>query len=68
MPTFKDYVKSSMNPTNYMDVMGQKSAVKVKHFNAVSSLSLNKEERSLYIPSSSKQASLLMLRARLRLE
>ncbi|KAJ1426514.1 hypothetical protein SESBI_10258 [Sesbania bispinosa] len=68
MPTFKDYVKSSMNPKNYMDVRRQKSVVKVKHFNAVLSLSLNKEEGSLYIPSSSKQAYLLMLGARLRLE
>lgn len=48
LPTFKEYVKSSMNPKNYVEVRRHKNAVKVKHFDAVSSLSLDEEEGLLY--------------------
>ncbi|ESW03883.1 hypothetical protein PHAVU_011G049800 [Phaseolus vulgaris] len=48
LPTFKEYVKSSMNPKNYVEVRRNKNAVKVKHFDAISSLSLDKEEGLLY--------------------
>jgi len=48
LPTFKEYVKCSMNPKNYVEVRRNKNAVKVKHFDAISSLSLNKEEGVLY--------------------
>ncbi|ESW03884.1 hypothetical protein PHAVU_011G049900 [Phaseolus vulgaris] len=48
LPTFKDYVKCSMNPKNYVEVRRHRNAVKVKHFDAVSSLSLDKEEGLLY--------------------
>lgn len=48
LPKFKDYVKSSMNPKNYVEVRPRRNAVKVKHFDAVSSLSLDEEEGLLY--------------------
>ncbi|KAE9616541.1 putative [Myosin heavy-chain] kinase transcription factor WD40-like family [Lupinus albus] len=48
LPKFKDYVKSSMNPKNYVEVRPHRNAVKVKHFDAVSSLSFDKEEGLLY--------------------
>lgn len=48
LPTFKDYVKSSMNPKNYVEVRRRRNTVKVKHFDAVSSLSLDQEEGLLY--------------------
>ena len=48
LPTFKEYVKSSMNPKNYVEVRRHRNAVKVKHFDAVSSLSLDEEEGLLY--------------------
>ncbi|KAE9593320.1 putative [Myosin heavy-chain] kinase transcription factor WD40-like family [Lupinus albus] len=48
LPKFKDYVKSSMNPKKYVEVRPHRNAVKVKHFDAVSSLSLDEEEGLLY--------------------
>ncbi|XP_027356382.1 protein JINGUBANG-like [Abrus precatorius] len=48
LPTFKEYVKCSMNPKNYVEVRRHRNAVKVKHFDAVSSLSLDEEEGLLY--------------------
>ncbi|TKY67505.1 E3 ubiquitin-protein ligase TRAF7 [Spatholobus suberectus] len=48
LPTFKEYVKSSMNPKNYVEVRRRRNAVKVKHFDAVSSLSLDEEGGLLY--------------------
>ncbi|BAT90877.1 hypothetical protein LR48_Vigan08g167500 [Vigna angularis] len=48
LPTFKDYMKCSMNPKNYVEVRRNRNAVKVKHFDAVSSLSLDKDEGLLY--------------------
>ncbi|GAU35867.1 hypothetical protein TSUD_63570 [Trifolium subterraneum] len=48
LPTFKDYVKSSMNPKNYVEVRRRRNMVKVKHFDAISSLSLDQDEGLLY--------------------
>ncbi|MED6168371.1 hypothetical protein PIB30_010993 [Stylosanthes scabra] len=48
LPTFKEYVKSSMNPKNYVEVRRHRNAVKVKHFDAVSTLSLDEEAGLLY--------------------
>ncbi|CAJ2679142.1 unnamed protein product [Trifolium pratense] len=48
LPTFKDYVKSSMNPKNYVEVRRRRNAVKVRHFDAISSLSLDQDEGLLY--------------------
>ncbi|KAL1361924.1 hypothetical protein HN51_010233 [Arachis hypogaea] len=48
LPTFKEYFKSSMNPKNYVEVRRNRSVVKVKHFDAVSTLSLDEEAGLLY--------------------
>ncbi|KAI4295588.1 hypothetical protein L6164_035618 [Bauhinia variegata] len=48
LPTIKDYVKSSMNPKNYVQVRRHKNAVRIKHFDAVSCLSLDQEQGLLY--------------------
>lgn len=51
LPTFKDYVKSSTNPKNYVKVRRHKNAVRIKHFDAVSCLSLDEEQGLLYSAS-----------------
>ncbi|XP_028765838.1 protein JINGUBANG [Neltuma alba] len=48
LPTLKDYLKSSMNPKNYVEVRRRKNKVKIKHFDAVSSLSLVEDQGLLY--------------------
>lgn len=48
LPTFKDYVKKSTNPKNYVKVRRHKNGLNIKHFDAVSSLSLDEEEGLLY--------------------
>ncbi|KAJ7967380.1 Myosin heavy chain kinase [Quillaja saponaria] len=48
LPTFRDYIKSSVNPKNYVEVRRHKNVIRIKHFDAVSSLSLNEEEGLLY--------------------
>ncbi|XP_027362492.1 protein JINGUBANG-like [Abrus precatorius] len=51
LPTFKDYVKSAMNPKNRVQVRRNRNAVRIKHYDAVSSLSLDEEEGLLYSAS-----------------
>lgn len=48
LPTFKDYLKSSMNPKSYVEVRRNRNVVRIKHFDAVSCLSLNIEQGLLY--------------------
>ncbi|KAH7517905.1 hypothetical protein FEM48_Zijuj09G0113600 [Ziziphus jujuba var. spinosa] len=48
LPTFKDYLKSSMNPKSYVEVRRNRNAVRIKHFDAVSCMSLNIEQGLLY--------------------
>ncbi|KAJ4716426.1 Myosin heavy chain kinase B [Melia azedarach] len=48
LPTFKDYVKSSINPKNYVEVRRHRNVLRIKHFDAVSCLSLNEEQGLLY--------------------
>ncbi|KAF5745649.1 hypothetical protein HS088_TW07G01241 [Tripterygium wilfordii] len=48
LPTFKDYVKSSVNPKNYVEVRRHRNVLRIKHFDAVSCLSLNEERGLLY--------------------
>ncbi|KAF3435647.1 hypothetical protein FNV43_RR22738 [Rhamnella rubrinervis] len=48
LPTFKDYVKSSMNPKSYVEVRRNRNVVRIKHFDAVSCMSLNVEQGLLY--------------------
>lgn len=48
LPTFKDYIKSSVNPKNYVEVRRHRNVLRIKHFDAVSCLSLNEDQGLLY--------------------
>nr|CAK22425.1 WD-40 repeat family protein [Beta vulgaris] len=48
LPKFGDYVRSSMNPKNYVEVRRHRKVPKIKHFDAVSCMSLNEEFGLLY--------------------
>ncbi|XP_044488819.1 protein JINGUBANG-like [Mangifera indica] len=48
LPTFKDFVKCSFNPRNYVEVRRNRNVLRIKHFDAVSCLSLNEEQGLLY--------------------
>ncbi|KAK8626605.1 hypothetical protein V6N13_134242 [Hibiscus sabdariffa] len=48
LPTFKDVVKSSVKRKNYVEVRRNRSVLRIKHFDAVSCLSLNEEVGLLY--------------------
>ncbi|XP_030944738.1 protein JINGUBANG-like [Quercus lobata] len=48
LPTFKDVVKSSWNPKNYVEVRRNRNVVFIKHFDAVSCMSLNEDLGLLY--------------------
>ncbi|GMY05904.1 protein JINGUBANG-like [Fagus crenata] len=48
LPTFKDFMKSSMNPKNYVEVRRKRNVVRIKHFDAVSCMSLNEDLGLLY--------------------
>ncbi|KAK8486668.1 hypothetical protein V6N13_080705 [Hibiscus sabdariffa] len=47
-PAFTDFMKSSVKPKNYVDVRKKRSVLRIKHFDAVSCLSLNEENGLLY--------------------
>ncbi|XP_015576737.2 protein JINGUBANG [Ricinus communis] len=51
LPKFKDYVKSSMKPSNYVEVRRNKNTIWLKHFDAISCLSLNEDKSLLYSAS-----------------
>ncbi|KAK7310372.1 hypothetical protein RJT34_07846 [Clitoria ternatea] len=51
LPTFKDYVKSSINPRNRVKLSRNKNAVRIKHYDAVSSMSLDEKSGLLYSAS-----------------
>lgn len=48
LPTFKDYVKNSTNPKNYVNIRRHKKTLRIKHFDAISSLSLDENNGLLY--------------------
>ncbi|KAF7810935.1 protein JINGUBANG-like [Senna tora] len=48
LPTFKDFVKNSTNPKNYVKIRRHKKSLRIKHYDAVSSLSLDEAEGLLY--------------------
>ncbi|KAF5448746.1 hypothetical protein F2P56_029251 [Juglans regia] len=48
LPTFKDFLKSSLNPKNYVEVRRHRNVVRIRHFDAVSCMSLNEELGLLY--------------------
>ncbi|KAL5987185.1 hypothetical protein ACLOJK_041182 [Asimina triloba] len=48
LPKLKDFIKSSMNPNNYVKVRHHRNSLWIKHFDAVSCLSLDEEQGLLY--------------------
>ncbi|XP_044508030.1 protein JINGUBANG-like [Mangifera indica] len=48
LPTFTEFVKSSFNPRNYVEVRRHRNVLRIKHYDAVSCLSLNEEQGLLY--------------------
>ncbi|KAK2665222.1 hypothetical protein Ddye_003796 [Dipteronia dyeriana] len=48
LPTLKDFLRSSVNPKNYVEVRRKKNVLRIKHFDTVSCLSLNEEQGLLY--------------------
>ncbi|KAJ4965856.1 hypothetical protein NE237_017705 [Protea cynaroides] len=48
LPTLKDLIKSSMKPSNYVEVRRHRSALWIKHFDAISCLSLSEDQGLLY--------------------
>ncbi|XP_010532435.1 PREDICTED: myosin heavy chain kinase C [Tarenaya hassleriana] len=48
LPTLKEFLTKSMNPKNYVEVRRNKNVLKIRHFDAVSCLSLNEELGLLY--------------------
>ncbi|KAJ4714991.1 myosin heavy chain kinase B [Melia azedarach] len=51
LPTFKDYIKSSMKPSNYVEVRRHRNALWIRHFDAISSLSMSEDQKLLYSAS-----------------
>ncbi|KAH7566497.1 hypothetical protein ACOSP7_023006 [Xanthoceras sorbifolium] len=51
LPTLKDYIKSSMKPSNYIEVRKHRSALWIRHFDAISSLSMSEDQKLLYTAS-----------------
>ncbi|KAI3675266.1 hypothetical protein L1987_84854 [Smallanthus sonchifolius] len=48
LPTTKDYIKNSMNPNNYIEVRRRSKVPWIKHYDAVSCMSLDEEQGLLY--------------------
>ncbi|KAK5837660.1 protein JINGUBANG-like [Gossypium arboreum] len=48
LPTFKDIIKSSVKPKNYVEVRRNRNVLRIKHFDAVSCMSVNEEVGLLY--------------------
>ncbi|KAJ8451834.1 hypothetical protein Cgig2_007317 [Carnegiea gigantea] len=51
LPTFKACIKSSIKPSNYVDVGRHRNVLWIKHFDAISSLSLSEDHNYLYSAS-----------------
>ncbi|KAF5463887.1 hypothetical protein F2P56_014014 [Juglans regia] len=51
LPTMGDYLKSSMKPKNYVEVRRHRSVVWIKHYDAISCLSLSEDRSLLYSAS-----------------
>ncbi|XP_021905106.1 protein JINGUBANG-like [Carica papaya] len=51
LPNLKDCVKSSMKPSNYIEVRRHRNVLWLRHFDAISSLSLSEDESLLYSAS-----------------
>ncbi|PQM33223.1 protein JINGUBANG [Prunus yedoensis var. nudiflora] len=44
LPTMKDFIRSSMNPKNYVEVRRHRNVVRIRHFDAVSCMSMNEDQ------------------------
>lgn len=51
LPTLRDYIKCSMKPSNYVEVRRNKNGLWIKHFDAISCLSLSEDGSFLYSAS-----------------
>lgn len=51
LPTFFDIFKASMKPSNYVEVKRNRTALWIKHVDAISCLSMNQEQGLLYSAS-----------------
>ncbi|GMH06438.1 hypothetical protein Nepgr_008278 [Nepenthes gracilis] len=51
LPTLKAYIKSYINPSNYIEVRRHRNVPWIKHFDAISSLSLSEDQIFLYSAS-----------------
>ncbi|GAB4848917.1 hypothetical protein Ancab_003729 [Ancistrocladus abbreviatus] len=51
LPTLKAYIKSSIKPSNYVEVRRRRNALWIKHFDAISSLSISEDLNYLYSAS-----------------
>ncbi|KAL5725182.1 hypothetical protein ACHQM5_008353 [Ranunculus cassubicifolius] len=48
LPKLKDLIKCSLNPSNYVEVRRNRNGLWIKHFDAISCLSLNEDQGILY--------------------
>ncbi|XP_043714417.1 protein JINGUBANG-like [Telopea speciosissima] len=48
LPTLKEFIKSSLNPSNYVEVRRNRNGLWIKHCDAISCLSLNEDQSLLY--------------------
>lgn len=48
LPTLKDLLKSSVKPSNYVEVRRRRNSLWLRHYDAVSCLSLNEDQGILY--------------------
>lgn len=51
LPTFKDFLINSLKPSSYIEVKTNRSAIWLKHLDAISCLSLNEDKTLLYSAS-----------------
>ncbi|XP_021274243.1 protein JINGUBANG [Herrania umbratica] len=51
LPTLKDYLRNSLRPSSYIEVKKNRSAIWLKHLDAISCLSLNEDKTLLYSAS-----------------
>ncbi|GAV92319.1 WD40 domain-containing protein [Cephalotus follicularis] len=51
LPTLKDYIKRSMRPCNYVEAKRHRNGLWIKHFDAISCLSLSEDRTFLYSAS-----------------
>ncbi|KAF5188484.1 Jingubang-like protein [Thalictrum thalictroides] len=48
LPKLKDLIRCSMNPSNYVEIRRKRNGLWLKHFDAISCLSLNEKQGVLY--------------------